>query len=262
MAISPERIVELAKKAGFETELRAAHLFASRGWRIRQNVYYVDKDEEKAREYDIYAYRGYVDVKESPEVTCFVNLFVEVKKTEDPFIFFSNKKARVEGGSGYGILHWKKGVHRDIISYNEMERRRPLSGADRIARSYMSAKDGKTHHIQSGLLSALKAAVHYHDECDETYSDTSKDISFFVPLMVVDGDLHECFINRNGEMESEPVSELVYMQNYNSREYGSLSQRVHVVKLDILGDVLDRYHKWGQSLLKVMQKNRAKQDPD
>src|SRR6218665_164736 len=229
MPIPLEKIVEEALKAGFVTELQVASTVSKATWTPHQNVYFIDKDEGKGREFDLKAHKMFWSTKEKPEVSCLIALCIEVKKTSEPFVFYSSKKGFVDDPSGYGILHWKQNVGPAVLGYNDIEKHRPLSDTKRLARSYSCLKTGQTQHIQSGIISAFKAAIHECDNCFEAFSDTSGDICFFVPVMVVDGPMYECYFEDEGHTPiAREVNEIVYLQNYHSKNYGRVSNSVHV----------------------------------
>ncbi|MCZ7500868.1 hypothetical protein [Agrobacterium sp. ST15.13.015] len=258
MPIPLEKIVEAAEKAGFATELRAASALANANWKSFQSVYFIDKDEGKGRELDIRAHRifGSLDVK--PEVTCMITLCIEVKKTADPFIFYTNKKGKLDGSAGYGIFHWKNKVNRYVLSYEDIERKRPMARVERLARSYSCFKTGQTQHIQSGIISAFKAAIHQRDNCNEIYSDTSGDVCFFVPMMVVDGPIYECYFEEGDQnLTAREINEVVYCQNYHSGKYGRVSNNVYVMNLKTFEQRLPDFSAWGEDMLVTMAKKRA-----
>lgn len=257
MPIPIEKIIEAADKAGFATELRAAAILANNGWSVHENVYFIDKDEGKGRELDIRASRSFLNKDEEPVVSCRIFLCIEIKKTADPFIFYSNKKRRIDGSAGYGFAHWRHNVNRLVLSFKDIERRRPLARAERIARSYSSFKTGQTQHILSGVISAFKAAIHERDRCDERYNDHSGDICFFVPMVVVDGPLYECFFEEGDDvLSAREIDEIQYLQNYHSEKYGRWSHTVHIMSLAAFASRLPHYADWGQDMLNSMVGNR------
>lgn len=259
MPIPLEKVVEAAEKAGFATELRAASILNNAGWRSNQNVYFIDRDEGKGRELDLRAHMIFSSTNTNPQVRCMVTLCIEIKKTADPFIFYTNKKGKHDGPAGYGILHWKNNVDRFVLSYQDIEIKRPMMAAERVARSYSCFKNGQTQQIQSGIISAVKAAIHERDDCNEVYSDLSGDLCFFVPIMVVDGPLYECFFEEGKDnLTAREIDEVVYIQNYNSVNYGHISSNVHVMNLNTFDTRLSDFAAWGEHMLDVMAQNRAK----
>lgn len=260
MTIPPEKILELAAKGGFDTELKIAAILSGNGWKPSQSVYYLDKDESVGRELDVYAYKGFNDTKEEPKLSCYLQLSIEAKKTSQPFIFFTSPANSFEGGKGFGMLRWCHNVGNTVLDYNQIESRKPLSKHERLGRSYMAFKGGGEQQIRSGLLSSLKGAIHYTETCDERYNDTSRDICFFLPMLIVEGDLFECFYeDGNDELTVQQVQSLVHLQNYASPKYGMLSQSIHVLTLQEFERTLPDYNLWGQSMLQALQKSRGKE---
>lgn len=261
MTIPTEKILEAADRAGFDSELKVAATLAKSGWQVNQNVHFIDKDENKGRELDIEAYRFFNQISDKPESTCLIELLVEVKKTRDPFLFFSSPPRTFEHGKGYGIFHWKNKVDHKILPYEEIERHRPLKKLKRIARSYSGFKDGKTSQIAAGIFSSFKAAIHYEEACNEIYSDVSSDIAFFFPLVVVDGEIYDCHLNdETHELIAEKVESVTYMQNYHTEGYGRVSNRVAVLTISALQSYIDDIEKMGTHIVKTMRENRNASD--
>ncbi|HEX8670115.1 MAG TPA: hypothetical protein VF727_17270, partial [Allosphingosinicella sp.] len=162
-----------------------------------------------------------------------------------------------EPGSGYGMFHWSNKVGRNLLPFQEINRHRPLADPTRIARSYSNFKDSKTQQVAAGVLSAFKAAVHYRDHCNETYSEISNDVAFFVPIVVVDGEIYDCYIDdETSELRAESVDAVVYQQNYHSSAYARLSNRVTVITISALDEYLLNYRKWGEHVLATIRQNQ------
>ncbi len=254
MTMPIDVILDKAKASGFDSELAVAAILRKSGWSTSQSVYYIDKDEDKGRELDMLAYKNVVKVAQLPHVTCGVSLCIEVKKTKEPFIFFSNAPGKIEGGGGYSILKWLKKVDSTILPYKKLEDKRPFSIFKRISRSYTGVKSEA--QIKSGILSAFKAAVHWSENADETYSSSSFDIFFYIPLVVVDGPIYDCFYAEDGnELTAEKVDRVVYLQNYRSPNYGDINARVNVISIEALESVLEEYRIWIEDMHSTMVGN-------
>ncbi len=252
--------MEEINKAGFDSELKVEHALASQKWSIDQNVYYYDKDEGKGREIDIVATLVSYDKHESqPYVSCRIYLCIEIKKTADPFIFFSSKHRKFERGAGFSTLNWLNNIDNRILKYDQIENKRPMSAPSYLARSYMALKDGKTQQIRAGVLSAVKGAIHFREECNEGYDDHSKDICFFMPILVVDGEIYQCNHEEAGnKLQVQATNELVYVQNYLSEQYGKISSRVYVYTLDRFIDAVSQFDEWATDIRIALMANREK----
>lgn len=259
MPIPPEKIIQLAERGGFASELKTSSLLSLGGWHPSQSVYYLDKDQRLGRELDIYAYRSFSDRTDNPKLSCQIDLCIEVKRTAEPFIFFSSKANAYEGGSGYGLFRWSHNIDNRILDFRDIELSRPFARRVRLARSYSSFKDGKTQQIRSGIVSSFKAAIHYTERCNERWNDDSRDICFFVPILLVDGEIYECYFKDGDENLTVESGECVpYLQNYVSPEYGMLSNTVYVMTLGSLSNNLKLYEDWGNSILSTLKATKAK----
>ena len=257
MSVPIQSIIDKCLGSGFDSELKVSSNLVSAGWSASQSVYYIDKDEKKGRELDILAHRGFSATNLSPEITLRLYLCIEVKKAEEPEIFFSNTSARKESLEAYGLLHWKKRVNPTILPSKSIEKKRPMVNEERCARSYMSFKSQGTQKLKSGVLSAFKAAIHWKDKCDERYSKNSHDICFFIPMVVIDGPIAECFFREdNGELSAKYIEKISYLQNYQSPNYGSVSAKVIVTTYSKLTEILNNFDTWGKSMLSTMVANQ------
>lgn len=256
-----DHILSVAKSSGFDTELKVAAILRSERWSVSQSVYYIDKDEDKGRELDALAYFGSRYTKDGEEVTCNIHLCIEVKKSAHPFIFFSNSPREYEGGTGYSMLKWMQGINNSILPYRNFVAKQPLIRPERICRSYTLSKGGGESQIKSGIISAFKAAVHWSETTEEPYNDTSKDLSLFIPILVVDAPLYECYFpDDSSELAAKKTSHLVYLQHYHSKKYKEISTRVNVVSLDYLPSLLQSYKAWSQNIVDTIKDRMASRD--
>lgn len=249
MSIPAEKVLECAKASGFDAELAVAAVLRGRGWGAASNVYYIDADENISRELDILAHKPFSDTKRVPPVSCWIYICAEVKRTKDPFIFFSDESQFADFGIGYGLLHTKHRVDRFVLPFQKIDEFCPVSGLDRLARSYISFKDGKSQQVRGGIISAFKGAMYQSERDPSRFSDASHDISFFIPLLVVDGPLWEVHhSDKSGDLVAKEVDEIIYYQNYLSPAYDRIQIRVAVVTMEALPKFLERMENWGESI--------------
>lgn len=258
MPVPAEKVLERAKASGFDAELAVAAVLRARRWGATSNVYYIDADEDVSRELDILGHKPFYMTTEKPEIYCWLYICAEVKRTSDPFIFFSDKVQGTDFGIGYGLLHTKNRVDRFVLPYTKIDDFCPVSGQNRLARSYIAFKDGKAQQVRGGVISAFKGAMYQAGKEPSRYSDSSHDISFFVPLLVVDGPLWESYHNEDAELVAEEVDEIIYLQNYLSPAYNSVTTRVAVVTLKALPAFLERMERWGESIRAALIEGRGK----
>lgn len=253
MQVPIEEIIKKSLGSGFDSELKVASSLVSSGWAATQNIYYIDKDERKGRELDIVAHRAFSDYSLTPKINMWIYLCIEVKKSKEPEIFFSNYAGRFEPGRAYGLLHWKHRINNSILHWKEIEECKPLGDQKRIARSYMSFKDQGTQKLKSGILSAFKGAIYMAENCEERYDESSHDLCFFMPLVVIDGSIAECYFDKlDGNLIGRYVDNIAYAQNYRSESYGEVRGNVIVTNIINLSNLLGKFEVWGRSMLTSM----------
>lgn len=96
--------------------------------------------------------------------------------------------------------------------------------------------------------------MHYVSECNEAYSELSHDVFFFLPILIVDGPVFECYFEKgSSDLKAGEVNELVFMQNYLSPSYGRVTTRVTVLTLSALAGSLVAYEQWGLHMIQTMR---------
>jgi hypothetical protein len=254
VGIDPDKVLADVEKTGFPTELRVAAQLRNRGWSVSHNVYFMDKDEVKGREVDISAGSVEMCTTKKPEISVYNELLIEVKQSKSyPWVIFSSPKDVLDAG-GYSLLHWKKRVSSGMLTAQSIEAKRPGARSERIGRSsYRAMTKSDTATIAEAILSATKAAIHACDECDEQYSDNSYDIVFFTPVVIVDGELFDCFVDQNDELSIHKCEYMSFRQIYMSDKYEERGFNVDIVTQDKFPEYLIAQETWIRSIFKNLE---------
>lgn len=266
MTICPNKILEDIEKTGFPTELRISSQLYKCKWKVYQNLYYFDKDESKGRELDILSNRSFISNYGDPICSVHVKMIIEVKKSKSkPWIFFTTPTDRSGNTEGYGgldvagysILHWKQNISFKLLSATDIDSLKPGSNSLRIGRSFVTAfSNGDTSQIRGALISATKAAIHAQEDPvhHEGQTTSSSDIVFFVPVVVVDAEIFECYLNNN-DLMLESVEYLPVKQEYLSQHYKENTYQIDVVKMSYFPKYLELQEKWMRSVYAKLTKN-------
>src|SRR6266487_4258409 len=86
-------LLEDINKTGFPLELRVSHELLTRGYYVENNVYYIDKDEQKGREIEISALKNSQSgPRQKPPEWVRNRLLIECKKAqpEKPRVIFTS----------------------------------------------------------------------------------------------------------------------------------------------------------------------------
>lgn len=182
----------------------------------------------------------------SQHVCCWSMLSIEIKKSDKPWVIFTSKRRFTDTG-GYGLLNHTNNISSDILTYQDIMQKYP-GNMKRIGRNeYVAlAKDGHPQ-IYNALLSSVKSSIEQHrlaEEHKEAYDETSFDIVFYTPVVVVDGILFEAYLNEDDDVEVKPSSHIVFNLNYASPSYKRKSYLVDIVTLNGLEDYLVSQEKW------------------
>lgn len=216
MGIDPKKVLEDVGKTGFPTELKVASMLRSHNWDVMQSAYFMDTDENKGREIDIIS--RWFQHKECDNKTIRVNvsLIIEVKKSQDkPWVVFTSPREYREV-TGYMLLHRQNKVDETILRTDEIERHRPGRNLPRIGRTAYRAmtRSNDDSQVSAAVMSAVKAAIHARDAISLVRDDGAHEIEFFCPVVVLDGELFECYLDEYGEIVAESTRFLKYRQSY------------------------------------------------
>lgn len=250
------------QKSGFASELNVRKILYDHGWSLSGGSAYFDKDENKSREIDIISHRSsFIKHKRNYLVRNFWYLFVEVKKTEKPWIVF---KKSVE--EPFDSCAWNNLIN----SINLPCKPRFLSKSLR-KHSLLKANGWEGTGIHEAFknpsqpsqwykafLSACKAAEAYKEQygsdgnkvSDDIIEDSSE-ISFHQPIVVLDGVLASAELDENNQISIEEVKSAAFKFQYKTLNYKQRSYRVDLVTVDGLIDYIE--------LIKKRQSNFTKE---
>jgi hypothetical protein len=93
-----QEIIEAIKRSGYLMEQEVGTILESLGFTVKTNCAYEDVDENKSREFDVWAGKEIVR-NEKSGVALFVEFICECKNNENPFIFLGRTKNRVDNNA-------------------------------------------------------------------------------------------------------------------------------------------------------------------
>ena len=258
----------IKEDTGYLEELKVANIFSKAGWGIRHSNYYLDKDEQKGREIDIFAYKSEI-IKNSSNfkenISVHLSLVCEVKKsTKKPWIIFSTKKSSSDNYFGLSI-YYEKDV-KSIIErkiQNNVDRNSSISSFERIGETYCEAfvystgKNDNQSQIFKSLTSSTKASEYFLSERkSNTLLDAiiPKSIEIFEPFIVFKGRMFEAYLNEQGGLELNEINHIPIIFNRISPNYDRYSYLVDVVKIEELPNLLADKEKWFNDIIEKIKK--------
>lgn len=192
-----ESIKSWINKNGYPFEMQVAKSFRKAGFEVSQSILYKDSETEKYRETDIIAF-----VTKSVNGVWFNLTFViECKKTTDkPWIIFSNKDLYTIQNSKYPIIA-SKNANKLIDSITKNNNfKSPLIFPEIINSGYniVTAFSEKSDVAYSASQSVIKACEYFVNNSNKT---SRKFCNIYIPIIAIDGELHEAFLNDDDEIE-------------------------------------------------------------
>jgi hypothetical protein len=238
-----EKIKEDVQLTGFPTEIVSASRMLQRAWHVGHNPSFLDEDENKNREFDIWATKD-KDVAQFPVngLLLSICLLAECKKSNYPWVFFTTPEKHYSFILGT-VIKW--GLHeKQVFSSNHMfvSNSEPIISdielrefhhyfqKPRLARTFYEAfKGGRkklnreatggelesqeaTEHIKTiygAVMSAVKATL-FHDK------DERKDnwLRIYYPVVIFSGKMFEAQVDSNKRVALLPAKHLQLSFSY------------------------------------------------
>ena len=256
----------IKEDTGYLEELKVANIFSKAGWGIRHSNYYLDKDEGKGREIDIFAYKSDFIKNNSLEesISIHINLVCEVKKSiKKPWIIFSTKKSPSDNFFGLSIYYEKnmKNIIEEKIEW-KVDRNSSISSFERIGETYCEAfvynsgKNDNQSQIFKSLTSSTKASEYFLSIRKSNLLlnvISPKSIEFFEPVIVFKGQMFEAYLNDQDELELNEINHIPIIFNRISPNYDRHDYLVDVVKVEELSNLLAEKEKWFNTIIKKIK---------
>lgn len=267
-----EKLKQSINQTGFPLELKVAKLFKKLGWKLMVSPYYIDKDEMKGREIDLYASNHIFG--EDKNKIYFENSFgfsVEIKEAKKkPWVFFSAEESSTFFPFEYTanekfISDLFEDKDKKVFLVNHRNKNRFKK---ETAKSFFEgfSKNGGRDDIYKAISGSVKAMIHFREE---SYPPTDKGPEYifesFNSLVVVKGEMFEAKLDDNTDELILDKSDYVQVAfNYLSPNYKSLNKRgtkefiVHIVEYDYLEKFLLDFYKEEEKLFcKFLKKDEG-----
>jgi hypothetical protein len=236
------------KKSGFESEMRALQLIQNAGWFCSGASIYFDKDESITRSVDAHAYISFGvysddDISDEDISNMSYNLFIEVKKSERPWVVF---RRPANGHADNEHLYQKtiRGIDRTHIrAIRKAFRTESLTGKTGwqgygVHEAFKEPQESGRWY--AAAVSACKACCNYIGDNDgKFFPDEDYDLSVVQPVVVLDGPLIAAQIGTSGEVEFEEIPYAPFSFEFGTEKYKRRSYRVDLVSLASLPEYLN-----------------------
>jgi hypothetical protein len=175
-------------------------------WSVRNQVYYIDKDEGKRRSVDIVAHKGFFESIGAYD-RLNVSLVIECKKSVKPWVFFTSLK---EGHPLFElpfsmIRHFAMPELRNSFGFNRWTQKQmhyaPSFSKKCAIISYEPFKKGDGREVPEATYQVTKALNYLLEFFTKTPKLTAmKPVFILYPVIVFDGHIFECEL-QNGDIK-------------------------------------------------------------
>lgn len=261
MAPNKQELLKRIKESGFPLELRISAFLQRNSYSVAHAVYYVDKDEDKAREIDLRALKSYVFKIGGTDYQLRLCFLIECKKSTKPWVIFSSEKT-IEDYSGMfpscSVIHNRGEAALRGLDFGE----RPFSGfiLPRRGRSFFEPFKGNRDRsgtaIYTALVSSCKAAIATRDS---NFAAGGHVVCFYYPVVVFEGCLFEAYLE-DGEIILREANTVLVTFYYQSSKYKDASFTIPVLTENRLSVLCQSADSDFRSLQTQIKKNPILRD--
>jgi hypothetical protein len=244
-----ERDIELS---GFPLEIEVTAVLRKNGWHVRNQVYYLDKNEEKPRSVDIVAYKNFFQTFGAHD-RLIISLVIECKKSEKPWVFFtsSKKEQPLFELPLFLVKHFAIPKLDYSLKFTEWTQKQmhytPSALSECAIISYEPYKKGKGREILRATYQVTKA-LNYLEEffMKDVTLDPMKPVFILYPVIVFDGRIFEYKLE-NEDLKLSPTN---YVQYFVEREKFFL---IDVIEKNFIPEYLKKIDEEIESLKKALK---------
>jgi hypothetical protein len=239
MSDPKKTIKEYLAKNGYPLEMFVAKQFQLEEFEVYQSSIYVDKETGKDREVDVAAYyvRYYGDIQFS------FKIIIECKYAVHPWILFSGehpgfKDMKVD--SLYGSNNAGGKLLTELAQIPEFCDSLPFRIQQKLSYGLVEANpNGKQDEGRTTYkaIMTLLNALQYEKEIPKN----GKIVEFYIPVIVVQGKLFECYLDHNDEEVINEIQEGQLL--YKSNVFPNVFPVIEIITRDKVRDLANKIGK-------------------
>ncbi|MGD0995952.1 MAG: hypothetical protein ABR909_10580 [Candidatus Bathyarchaeia archaeon] len=194
------KIIDWLQKQGYPFEMSVARKFRTLGFNTMQSDYYKDIDTEVSREIDVTAYIQ----NEIDGVLIRTEFFIECKSARDkPWIILTSSDIHLADPARIVQRAASKLGQAFLKSVSRREDILKLPGfliPNRAGYGLIQAFGDHVDVPYGAIMGAIKAAVAEVKAIDKSPTFSRRICLVSFPVVILDGSLYECYLNKDGEV--------------------------------------------------------------
>lgn len=267
-----KKILDDIKRTGFVAELNVASVFLKNSWLVNHNSSYLDKDQEKSREIDLVAQKFDFEPRYGFRQDFYTA--IEVKSSKKPWIIFTGTRSEKLTSEWASLFSIKNLLLIKHLGSHEIQTNFMRAGQERIGTAFHEAfkSPNQPSQIFDAVISVCKAVTFMKDNFEqikgvvENTPYNPKEYHFlgvFVPLIIVDGELYEAFLDNAGEVVLEERKYIPLRFSYSSPKYNlqsslfdsssNLTYFPDIVTYNGLNEYLQMLDAWRDAIFSEVQ---------
>jgi hypothetical protein len=252
-------------KSGFPLEMEVSSILRKRNYEVFKSVYFFDDDEQKAREFDIFASLPlYEDssIEYDLDTDWYFNPFVAIeckKSAVYSWVFFRSEPivGHLDIGHSIDVLTEKVGYLKSVcgqlltksfLSHYTNEEANIVSEHQQVKYAKLPKNGRVERPVKDSIFDAISKIIKFMNYNFQTLNKfyradpTRNDVIFYFPIIVFDGPLYE--VSYEKSLEVKASKHVIYETSYFSNLTKSLVPAyIDIVRKDAFEEVLSIIEK-------------------
>lgn len=234
-----EKILKRIKESGYPVEIKATDILKEKGWKVANQVGYLDEDEHKWRPIDIRAIRA-EDVRHSPTYKrLLIHLYIECKRSpESPWVFYIREKAEMPF-SPFDLVFllktasWPPVLPKSFLEIDQWKNCFHYLRHENVGVISFEPFRGEKSKVFEACYQVVKSAKYFLKTRDFPRLSRLKESIFSIiyPVIIFDGNLYGLY-DQDGPLK--PLNYLQYLIDYKEEEF-----LIDIVQLDFLREYIE-----------------------
>jgi hypothetical protein len=237
---------------GYPLEMFVAKEFRKAGFEVYQSSMYIDQETGKNRELDVIAYYPRV----LGEIHFNFKVIIECKYAKNPWILFSGENKGFEDlkiDSFYCCNYaGSEMLNRLTLEDNFNEKtwfKLNLKLGYGLTEAIYSTREKEKVQTTYKAITTLINSLKHERAKDNAY--TQKTFDVFVPVIVMQGKLFECYLNESNEVEVNEINEGQLL--YKSNVYPNVFPSIEIINKDQVFILAEKLRKDFEAIVKDYQ---------
>ena len=248
-----KKLLEWFNKTGYPLELWTESILSKYKFQTVNSALYKDEENDIFREIDLTASRAWYKSDKDPSIS--INLIIECKKSDKPFVLLSNKNQEIPKANFNNYYGTKDFVTRILFGNNSTSIDLPGKSSNGFKLTQGFVKGDETCH--KAINTIIKSFIDYlkNEEENLEFFVEHNDHSLTLPILLIDAPFYELRTDENEKLQIEKIDSGVISSITHLSKFYPDSFPIPIITKDSFEEFIKGIEKSGAGILSHLIKN-------